>query len=123
MNTIEIQEQIKNLKSADLAALKAGTKSNFLTAFVRETLIAKAYEMDSEMKKEASVNLNMIIASYIAPSIALMTKDGAYPKVLNKAVMTYKDGDIKFTYTVNAKGLTPDYIEKLNEKLKIKITV
>ena len=123
MNTIEIQEQIKNLKAADLAALKAGTKSNFLTGFVRETLIAKAFEMDSTLKKETSVNLNMTIASYIAPSIALMTRDGSYPKLLNKANMVFKDGDIKFTYTINAKGITPEYIEKLNEKLKIQIAV
>ena len=123
MNTKEIQNQIATLKKADLAAYNAGAKSNFVIDFVRNKLIQRAFAVDENLKKEFDVKLNMTIASYIASSIALMTKDGQYPKLLSKAVQTFKDGEITLTCKINTAGLSPEYIEKLNEKLDIKIPV
>lgn len=123
MNTKEIQNQIATLKQADLAAYKAGVKSNFVIDFVRNELIKRAFAADENLKKEFDVELNMTVASYIASAIALMTKDGQYPKLLSKAVQTYKDGDIVLTCKINAAGLSDEYRAKLNDKLDIKIPV
>lgn len=121
MNTKEIQNQIATLATADRTAFKAGAKSNFVIDFVRNELVKRAFMADESLKKEFNVNLNMTIASYIAPSIALLTKDGQYPSLLSKAVQTYKDGEIVLTCKVNKAGLSPEYIARLNDKLDLAI--
>ena len=42
LNTNQVKETVANLKSADLAAYKAGTKSNFLVDYVRNEVITNA---------------------------------------------------------------------------------
>jgi len=121
MNTKEIQNQITTLATADRTAFKAGAKSNFVIDFVRNELVKKGFMADESLKKEFNVNLNMTIASYIAPAIALLTKDGQYPALLSKAVETFKDGEIVLTCKINKAGLSPEYIERLNEKLELAI--
>ena len=123
MNTKQVQEQIANLKSADIAAYKAGTKSNFLLNFVRNELIKRAFAMDSNLAKEVTVDISMTIASYIMPSLALLSKAGQYPELFSSAVINLVDGEIKFTYTIKADGLSDEYRAKLNENLGISIPV
>ena len=123
MNTKQVQEQIANLKSADIAAYKAGTKSNFLLNFVRNELIKRAFAMDSNLAKEVTVDISMTIASYIMPSLALLSKAGQYSELFSSAVINLVDGEIKFTYTIKADGLSDEYRAKLNENLGISIPV
>jgi len=123
MNNKNIQEQLLALKKADNAAFMAGTKSNFVIDFVRNEFIKKAHAINPTCKEEVTVDLSMTVASLIAPALALLTKDGLYPRLLNKAVQTYVNGDIKFTYAINPAALSEEYIARLNEKLNIKITI
>ena len=59
----------------------------------------------------------------MAPALALLSKDGQYPRLLANAVQSYENGLIKFTYTINPSALSAEYVERLNEKLNIKITL
>ena len=123
MNTKAFQEKLLGLKKADTAAYTAGTKSNFVIDFIRNEFIKKAHTINPACTEEVTVELSMTVASLIAPALALLSKDGQYPKLLSSAVQTFEDGLIKFTYKINAAALSPEYIERLNEKLNIKITL
>lgn len=123
MNTKSIQEQIANLKTADIAAYKAGTKSNFVLNFVRNELITRAAKVDATLKTPVQVELSMTVASYVMPSLALLSKDGQYERLFSVAEIILDNGDIKFTYAINGAGLSDEYRVKLNEQLGIKLPV
>lgn len=123
MNTKQIQEQIAQLKTADIAAYKAGTKSNFVLNFVRNELIKRAFKADANLGKEVTMDISMTVASYIMPSLALLSKAGQYPELFNKAAIKLVDGEIKFTYSIKTDGLSDEYRTKLNENLGINIPV
>jgi hypothetical protein len=123
MNTKAFQEQVLALKKADNAAFTAGTKSNFVIDYVRNEFIKRAHALNSNCSEEVTVELSMTVASVIAPALALLSKDGQYPRLLTTAVQTYTDGLIKFTYTINPAALSEEYVARLNEKLNIKITI
>lgn len=123
MNNSTVQTKIAELKKADLAAYNAGVKSNHLINFLREETIKRAFTASADLSVPVTIEMNMTVASYVAPSLALLTKPGQYPALLKKAKMEFINGDIKFTYTVNADGLSPEYRQKLNEKLQIGIPV
>lgn len=123
MNTNQFKETIANLKQADLAAYKAGTKSNFVLDHVRNEVITRAYKKSQDLSQEVTIEVGMTVMSYIAPSIALLTKDGQYPKLFKEAHCEFENGNIKFTYVINAEGLSDEYRGRLNEKLGISIPV
>ena len=123
MNTKAIQEQIANLKSADIAAYKAGTKSNFVLNFVRNEFITRAAKADVNLKKAITVELSMTVASYVVASLALLSKDGQYPRLFSQSDMAFDNGVIKFTYKINGAGLSDEYRQKLNEQLGIALPV
>ena len=123
MNTTQFKETIANLKSADLAAYKAGTKSNFVIDHVRNEVITRAFKKSPDLSKPVTIEVGMTAMSYIAPSLALLSKDGQYPKLFSSANAEFKDGNITFTYKINAAGLSDEYRARLNEKLGIKLPV
>ena len=123
MNTTQFKETIANLKSADLAAYKAGTKSNFVIDHVRNEVITRAFKKAPDLSKPVTIEVGMTAMSYIAPSLALLSKDGQYPKLFSSANAEFKDGNITFTYKINAAGLSDEYRARLNEKLGIKLPV
>ena len=123
MNTKSIQEQIANLKSADIAAYKAGTKSNFVLNFVRNELITRAAKVDPSLATPIQVEVSMTVASYIAPSLALLSKDGNYERLFETAEMKFDNGNIYFTCKINGAGLSDEYRVKLNEQLGIHLPV
>ena len=123
MNTTQFKETIANLKQADLAAYKAGTKSNFVIDHVRNEVIVRAFKKSPDLSKPVTIEVGMTVMSYIAPSLALLSKDGQYPKLFSSANAEFKDGNINFTYKINTAGLSDDYRTRLNDKLNIKIPV
>ena len=123
MNTNQFKETIANLKKADLAAYAAGTKSNFVVDHVRNEVITRAYKKAADLSKPVTVEVGMTVMSYIAPSIALLTKDGQYDKLFSEANAEFKDGNIKFTYKINAAGLSNEYRARLNDKLGIQLPI
>ena len=123
MNTNQFKETIANLKKADLAAYAAGTKSNFVVDHVRNEFITRAYKKAADLSKPVTVEVGMTVMSYIAPSIALLTKDGQYDKLFSEANAEFKDGNIKFTYKINAAGLSNEYRARLNDKLGIQLPI
>lgn len=123
MNTNQFKETIANLKSADLAAYKAGTKSNFVLDHVRNEVITRAFKKAPDLSKPVDIEVGMTAMSYIAPSLALLSKDGQYPKLFSSASCTFTDGVIKFTYKINAQGLSDEYRARLNDKLGIQLPI
>jgi len=123
MNTKAIQEQIAQLKTADYSAYKAGTKSNFLLNFVRNELIKRAFKASTAMDKETTVDMSMTVLSYVAPSLALLSKSGQYPALFTNAEVKFVEGECKFVYTINAEGLSNEYRAKLNENLGINLAI
>lgn len=123
MNTKQFSDKLVALKKADNAAFVANTKSNFVIDFIRNELIKKAFTVDPTVAAAVSVEFNMTAASILAPALALLSKDGQYPRLLAKAVMEFENGNIKFTYKINKAALTEDYVEKLNTRLGITLTV
>lgn len=123
MNTNQVKETVANLKSADLAAYKAGTKSNFLVDYVRNEVITRAFKKSADLTKAVEIEIGMTVMSYIAPSLALLSKDGQYPKLFSEAKAEFKDGNIKFTYKINSEGLSDEYRKRLNEKLGIQLPI
>jgi hypothetical protein len=123
MNTQAIATQLKGLKNADLAAFNAGQKSNFVTSFVRNELIKRAYEIDNSLETKTSVEFSMTTASYAIASIALLSRDGMYPSLFKKAAMDIKNGNLTLVYQINTASLTDDYRIKLNEQLGINLPI
>lgn len=124
MNTPEAQKQVQDLKAADIAAYKAGQKSNFITNFVRNEFIRRAFEMDPELKKPVTIELNRTVASLIVASVSLLSQDGQFPSLFEGTpIMYFNNGDISITATINAAGLSAEYREKLNEKLNIQLAL
>ena len=123
MNTNQFKETIANLKKADLAAYAAGTKSNFVLDHVRNEVITRAYKKAADLSQPVTVEVGMTVMSYIAPSIALLSKDGQYAKLFSEAHCEFENGNIKFTYKINADGLSDEYRTRLNDKLGIQIPV
>lgn len=122
MNTKQFSDQLVALKKADNAAFNAGTKSNFVIDYIRNEFIKRAFAVNPECTDKVTVELSMTAASIMAPALALLSKDGLYPKLLASANQEYKDGNISFTYQINKPALSPEYVEKLNTKLNIAIT-
>lgn len=123
MNTKEIQDQLADLRTADIAAFKAKAKTNLVLNFVRDELIKRAFNVDEKLEKEVTVNVSMVVASYIMPSLALLSRAGQYPALFESAHMAIADGDINFSYVIKADGLSNEYRNKLNEKLNINIPI
>lgn len=121
MNTKQVQDKLQGLKAADLAAYKAGQKSNYIISFIRNELIKRAAKEDTELKKEIQVNFSMTCASYAIAAIALLSKEGNYPALFKEANMEFKNGEIILTYLINEQGLSDEYREKLNEQLGINL--
>ena len=122
-NTKAVQDQLQSLKTADIAALRAQQKSNFVLNYVRNELIKKAFDVDHKMNKPATVEFNMTTASICVPAITLLTKEGNYPALLKKTTMEFKDGTVALTYNINTAGISEDYRERLNASLNIAIEV
>ena len=122
MNTKQFSDQLVALKKADNAAFNAGTKSNFVIDYIRNEFIKRAFAVNPECTSKVAVELSMTAASIMAPALALLSKDGLYPKLLNSAVQSFDNGNIRFEYEINKAALSPEYIEKLNTKLNIAIT-
>lgn len=123
MYTTEVAEQLAQLKTADLAAFRAGVKSNHVLSFVRNELIKRAFHNDNNLQKETEILLSLSSASHIIASLGLLTKDGTYPKLLEKANIQIVDGSLKLTYLINAEGLSEDYKQRLNDKLNIQLAI
>lgn len=123
MNTKQFSDQLIALKQADNAAYKAGTKSNFVIDYIRNEFIKKAFAVNPACTAPVAVEFSMTSASLMAPALALLSKDGQYPRLLANAVQSYENGLIKFTYIINPSALSAEYVERLNEKLNIKITL
>lgn len=121
MNNTETQAKLQALKSADIAAYKAGTKSNFVLSFVRDEFIKRAYMGSEDLSKETTVEVNYTIASIIVPSVAVLTMGGQYPALLKKADFAIKDGKIEIKFSINTKELSQEYKDRLNEKLSLAI--
>lgn len=123
MNTKQFADQVLALKQADNAAFKAGTKSNFVIDYIRNEFIKRAFAVNPACTAPVAVEFSMTVASLVAPALALLSKDGQYPRLLANAVQSFENGEIKFTYTINPAALSAEYVERLNEKLNIKITL
>lgn len=123
MNTKAVQEQLKGLKAADLAAYNAGQKSNFITNYLRNELIKRAAMADINLEKEIEVEFNMTSASYAIASLALLSKDGMFPALFKTANIKLVDGTIKLAYTINGDSLSKEYREKLNTSLGIQLAL
>lgn len=121
MNTQAIQTKVADLKKADISAFNAGVKSNHLTNFVRNELIKKAYAVDKTLNTPVTVEFNMTIMSYVAPSLALLSKEGQYPALFIEGYCKFSNGNITFTYVINSDGLSNEYRERLNETLGINL--
>lgn len=123
MNTKHVQEQLQGLKAADLAAYRAGQKSNYIVSYLRNEFIKRAAKEDISLQKEIEVKFSMTAASYAIAAIALLSKEGNYPALFTKADMRFENGEIILTYLINEKGLSNEYREKLNEQLDINLPV
>ena len=123
MNTKQFADQVLALKQADNAAFKAGTKSNFVIDYIRNEFIKRAFAINPACTESVTVEFSMTVASLVAPALALLSKDGQYPRLLANAVQSFENGAIKFTYTINPSALSAEYVERLNEKLNIKIAL
>lgn len=123
MNTTEFQNKVAALAAADRAAYKVGEKGTMLLNYIRNELIKRAFEKDSTLKEKVSIEMSMTVLSYTASVIAILSKANNYPNLLTKTNVEFKDGNITLSYNINVKGLSPEYIEKLNENLNIKISV
>lgn len=121
MNTKQFSDKLVALKKADNSAYQANAKSNFVIDYVRKEFIKKAHELATDCSKDVTVELSMTASAIMAPALALLSKDGLYPRLLDKAVQTYENGEIRFTYHINKDALSDIYVDRLKDSLNIAI--
>ena len=121
MTKLMDKDTLKSLKTADVAAFKAGQSSNFITNYVRRELIKAAHDLSKKLNKEVTAEIDMTTASYVVPSIALLSRSGNYPALFSNCKMEFNEGNIVLTYTIASDSLSAEYKEKLNKEMNLAI--